>query len=185
MFFPGQQSASTPVTYDRRLRILGAGEREFSLGYEDCLLFGKEHQVQNVGDLVRNRRGRALRMRGLLDGLPRTPKAQYAVVSTVDGSLEQSVPLPLDELREHGLLVYAWDGKPLSYWHGGPFHLILPDRPYGSSDFPHLFRIELSEAPSLVQPRAGESRPRAETGTDGTFYLAAFSDPLVGSAVLL
>jgi DMSO/TMAO reductase YedYZ molybdopterin-dependent catalytic subunit len=185
MFLPGLQGVPNAVTYDRCLMITGAGERELALGYEDCLLFPKEHQVQDVSAIVRNRRGRALWMRGLLDGLPRAPKTQHVIVSTVDGSLEQAVTLPLAEVREHGLLVYSWDGKPLSYWHGGPFHLILTDRPYGSADYPHLFRLELAEAPSIVQPRAPEPVRRAETGTDGSFYQVTSVDSDLRNAVLL
>lgn len=184
MLFEDPQGAPSPVTYDRCLRIRGAGEREISIAFEDCQLFAQEHQVQDVGELVPNRRGRALRFSGLLASLPPAPRARFGVLTTADGSLLQSVALPLDELREHGLLVYAWDGKPLSYWHGGPFHLILPERPYGSSDLPHLFRLALSEAPVVAEARASEPKARVEPATDGIFYRAAFSDPRLHGAVL-
>jgi DMSO/TMAO reductase YedYZ molybdopterin-dependent catalytic subunit len=177
MFFQGFQPVPATLGFAGRLRVSGLESgRERELSFEQLRAFPKEHQVANVGEFVKNRRGSAVRVRALFDDLEPSRKARHVVLRSADAR-ETPVTFPLRAVGEHGLLVYAWDGKPLSYWHGGPFHLVLPGFEYAASDMPHLVALEFAEAPSIAEPRARTADSRVPLVKGSPDYSVVFSMP--------
>ena len=179
MFFQGIQSFPIPTLVRGSLQVRGLRDGEDrTIEFEHLRALPKEHQIADVGELVRNRRGAALRLRALLDLLEPVAGACHARLATADGA--PACCYPLRELREHGLLVYARDDRPLSYWHGGPFHLILPGQPFAASDLPHLVSIEFVPPPyaakrrATTQPAADTVQPRTLPGEPGETYTPFF-----------
>jgi hypothetical protein len=80
-------------------------------------------QIPDVGALVPGRRGRAVRVRSLLDHAGVSPSARAVTFYSGDAF---SADLPLAQAAEAGLLVYELDGRPLSADLGGPVRLFVP-----------------------------------------------------------
>ena len=180
MLLQGFQHIPSTLALQSRLALCGlASGLPRELSFADCAAFPREHQVADVGEFVRGRRGRALRLRALFDEIQPSPKARIAVLATANEQ-EPTISLPLREVGEHGLLVYGWQDKPLCYWHGGPFHLILPGFAYAASDVPHLVSIEFAAATAAekrsrtVEDLRLASLPKEKALPE---YTVAFSTP--------
>lgn len=179
MFFQGIHGFPLPGLVRGILKVRGLrGGGDRTIEFDDLRCFPKEHQIADVGQLVKNRRGAALRLRALLDRLEPAPGASQARLATADGT--PACSFALRDLRDHGLLVYGRDGRPLSYWQGGPFHLILPGQPFAASDLPHLVTLEFVAPPyaprreSASSEAADPALPRTLPGVQGETYTPFF-----------
>jgi 2-dehydropantoate 2-reductase len=69
-------------------------------------------------------RGRAIRVKGLLDIPALAVDADHVTFHSVDG--KYAATLTLQQAREFGLLLYELDGQPLPDGKGGPYRLVTP-----------------------------------------------------------
>jgi 2-dehydropantoate 2-reductase len=82
-------------------------------------------QVPDVSRLDTKRKGRAVRLVGVLALVGVKPTAKYLTLHATADDFHASVPL--DVVRERGLLIYELDGQPLPVSAGGPVRFYIPD----------------------------------------------------------
>ncbi len=71
-----------------------------------------------------NNRWRGVRFRDIADHCQVLPSAKYVFIKAFDS---YTTNLPLEEaMKSDVLLVYLWEGKPISKEHGGPVRMITP-----------------------------------------------------------
>ena len=106
------------------VRIDGAVVQAVSLDRAAIPQLPNEHQVEDVSQLMPSMRGRAIRVKGLLDIPALAVDADHVTFHSVDG--KYAATLTLQQARDFGLLLYELDGEPLPDGKGGPYRLITP-----------------------------------------------------------
>jgi DMSO/TMAO reductase YedYZ molybdopterin-dependent catalytic subunit len=142
MAFPPVSPQASNDTLEIRGR-LSAGVT--TLDYASCLAFPEPAQVPDAGALVRGKEGRALRLSAILARVRPSPEARYVHLLSRDPAFAISVPLA--EVADRAIVVYAAKGAPLGAGQGGPFRLLVPGHPDECVNVKQLAVIELSEKP--------------------------------------
>ena len=133
------------------LRTDGLVKRPLNLAYEALLEL--PGQVPDLALLVPGRRGGVVMLNALLNAAGACEEAEFITLSTSDGAFSASVPL--NQIREQGIVVYRDVDGPLSEAQGGPVRFLIKDIEacrLGSGEIDrcanvkHLFRIELSSS---------------------------------------
>lgn len=106
------------------IRIDGAVVQAVSLTGRALAQLPKEHQVDDISSLMPSMRGRAIRVRGLLEIPALAVDADHVTVHSLDG--KYATTLTLEQAQEFGLLLYELDGQPLPEAKGGPYRLVTP-----------------------------------------------------------
>jgi 2-dehydropantoate 2-reductase len=127
------------------LRIDGAVVQPVSLDRSAMRLLPAEHQVGDVAQVMPGMKGRAVRVRGLLEVPALVIGADHVTFSSLDGTY--AVTLSLQRARDFGLLVYELDGEPLPETKGGPFRLITPGLGDLCANVKGVGRIEVRVGP--------------------------------------
>ena len=108
------------------LRVSGrceAGEVEFT--YADCKAAAARHRIPDLGAVLPDRRGTAIRFGALIERVRPHADAAFVNVASSDGGFTAS--LPVEDLAQRGILLYALDDEPLPETYGGPFRLFVAD----------------------------------------------------------
>jgi 2-dehydropantoate 2-reductase len=106
------------------VRIDGAVVQPVSLTRAALMQLPLEHHVDDVGTLMPGMKGRAVRVRGLLDIPALEIDADHVTFHSLDG--KYAATLTMRQAREFGLLLYELDGAPLPGEKGGPYRLLTP-----------------------------------------------------------
>lgn len=83
-----------------------------------------EHQVEDVSAVMPSMKGRAIKVKGLLEVPALGIQADHVTFHSSDGNY--AATLTLQQAKDFGLLLYDLDGDPLPDAKGGPFRLITP-----------------------------------------------------------
>jgi 2-dehydropantoate 2-reductase len=127
------------------VRIGGAVVQPVSLDREAMRQLPSEHQVPDVGALMSGMKGRAIRVKGLLEVPALHVDADHVTFHSLDG--EYAATLTLQQAGEFGLLLYEIDGEPLPEEKGGPFRLITPGLGDLCANVKGVGRIEVRVGP--------------------------------------
>lgn len=106
------------------VRIDGAVVQPVSLDRAAIRQLPTEHQVDDVSVHMPSMKGRAIKVRGLLDVPALGIEADHVTFHSIDG--KYAATLTLKQARDYGLLLYEVDSEPLPDGKGGPFRLITP-----------------------------------------------------------
>ena len=106
------------------VRIDGAVVQPVSLDRDTLALLPEEHRVDDVGTVMPGMKGKAIRVKGLLDVPALAVAADHVTFHSIDG--KYAATLTLQQARDFGLLLYEVDGQPLPDSKGGPFRLVTP-----------------------------------------------------------
>ncbi|MBA2487188.1 MAG: 2-dehydropantoate 2-reductase [Nitrospira sp.] len=106
------------------VRIDGAVVQPVSLTRAALAQLPQEHQVEDISRLMPSMRGRAIRVKGLLDIPALAVDADHVTFHSVDR--KYAATLALQQVRDFGLLLYELDGQPLPDAKGGPYRLVTP-----------------------------------------------------------
>ena len=106
------------------VRIDGAVVQAVSLTRAALAQLPQEHHVEDVSQLMPSMRGRAIRVKGLLEIPALAVDADHVTFHSVDG--KYAATLTLQQARDFGLLLYELDGAPLPDGKGGPYRLVTP-----------------------------------------------------------
>jgi len=104
-----------------------------------------EHHVADVSAVMPGMRGRAIRLKGLLEVPALGIDADHVTFHSSDG--QYAATLTLQQARDFGLLVYELDGEPLPDGRGGPFRLITPGLGDLCANVKGVGRIEITKGP--------------------------------------
>jgi 2-dehydropantoate 2-reductase len=107
------------------LTIDGEVERPRQLSRSDLAAIDAAYQVPDVSRLDPKRKGRAVRLAGLLALVGVKPSAKYLTLHATADDFHASVPL--EAVRERGIIIYEIDGQELPVSAGGPVRFYIPD----------------------------------------------------------
>lgn len=106
------------------VRIDGAVVQPVALTRVALTQLPQDQQVEDISQLMPSMRGRAIRVKGLLDIPALAVDADHVTFHSVDG--KYAATLTLQQAQEFGLLLYELDGQPLPDGKGGPYRLVTP-----------------------------------------------------------
>lgn len=106
------------------VRIDGAVVQPVSLDRAAMQQLPGEHQVEDVSTVMPSMKGRAIKVKGLLEVPALGIQADHITFHSSDGNY--AATLTLQQAKDFGLLLYDLDGDPLPDAKGGPFRLITP-----------------------------------------------------------
>lgn len=104
------------------LRIEQEGKPAQTLDFDE--LSRLEGQIDDVGELIPGRVGRAVRLRSILDRVQPSEELDHLTVESTDAGFAASVPL--EELRR-AVIAYGLGNQPLPKEHGGPLRFLIPN----------------------------------------------------------
>ena len=107
------------------LKITGLVEREMSLTFDDLSGVDAEQQIADMSEIDPKRKGGAVRLAGLLALAGLKAEAAYLGLHASKDDFHASVPL--EAVRERGLVIYRINDGPLDEAAGGPVRFYIPD----------------------------------------------------------
>jgi DMSO/TMAO reductase YedYZ molybdopterin-dependent catalytic subunit len=107
------------------LVIDGEVQHPRQLTRADLAAIDAAFQVPDVSRLDPKRQGRAVRLAGVLALAGVKPTAKYLTLHATADDFHASVPL--ETVRERGILIYELDGRELPVSAGGPVRFYIPD----------------------------------------------------------
>lgn len=127
------------------IRIEGAVVQPVTLDRESLTKLPAEHQVTDLGTIMKNMSGKAIRVKGILEVPALAVGADHVTFHSQDGQFAAS--LTVKQAAEYGVLVYEIDGQPLPESKGGPFRLVAPGLGDLCANVKGVVRIELTKGP--------------------------------------
>ncbi len=127
------------------LRIEGAVVQPVTLDRESLTKLPAEHQVSDLGTIMPNMKGKAIRVKGVLEVPALAVGADHVTFHSQDGQFAAS--LTVKQAAEYGVLVYELDGQPMPASKGGPFRLVAPGLGDLCANVKGVARIELTKGP--------------------------------------
>jgi 2-dehydropantoate 2-reductase len=127
------------------LRIEGAVVQPVTLDRETLAKLPAEHQVSDLATIMPNLKGKAIRVKGILEVPALAVGADHITFHSQDGQFAAS--LTVKQAAEHGVLVYELDGQPMPASKGGPFRLVAPGLGDLCANVKGVSRIELTKGP--------------------------------------
>ncbi len=127
------------------IRIEGAVVQPVTLDREALANLPAEHQVSDLGTIMPNVKGKAIRVKGILEVPALAIGADHITFHSQDGQFAAS--LTVKQAAEYGVLVYELDGQPMPESKGGPFRLVAPGLGDLCANVKGVARIELTKGP--------------------------------------
>ena len=143
------------------LRIDGLVTTPLALTFADLAEFAEADQVRDVRKLGAKRGGDAVRLTALLDRAAIHADAQYITLHAEADDFHASIPL--DAVRERGVVIYQQDGAPLPTSAGGPFRFFIPDHAAcKTADIDECANVKFVGRIELSRARGYDNRPQDE-----------------------
>ncbi|MBS0179864.1 MAG: 2-dehydropantoate 2-reductase [Nitrospira sp.] len=144
------------------VRIDGAVVQPVSLTRTALGQLPQEQRVDDISEMMPSMRGRAIRVKGLLEIPALAVDADHVTFHSIDG--KYAATLTLQQAQDFGLLLYELDGEPLPDGKGGPYRLVTPGLGDLCANVKAVGRIEV-RAGSGKDTRPAERPP--ECAVDG------------------
>jgi len=146
---------------DTILRIDGLVGRPRDFSRADLAALPAEHQIDDVGRLDPKRRGRAVRLAGVLAEVSVLPEAGYLTLHASTDDFHASVPLA--SIVDRGILIYELDGGALPISAGGPVRFYIPDfAACHSAEVDECANVKFVDRIELTRDRGQDNRPHDE-----------------------
>lgn len=143
------------------LRVEGEVGRPCELTREDLARIDAAEQVTDVGRLDAKRKGAAVTLRGLLSLANASPEARWLTLHATADDFHASVPL--EAVRDRGVLIYSLDGGELPLSSGGPVRFYVPDHAAcQSADVDECANVKFVDRLELSRERGFDNRPEDE-----------------------
>src|SRR6185312_10041679 len=154
MIEKGRVMSDSPI----QLRVDGAVEVPLGVTFEDLNEMPEEAQVADVSRFQPTRRGDAVSLEALLSLARPRPSASHITLHADRDDFHVSIPL--DALREQGLVVYRVGQEPLAVEQGGPIRLLIRD-PLSchSGDLDECANVKYLSRIELTASRGRDTRP--------------------------
>lgn len=144
-----------------RLQIDGEVTKPLELSLPDLAAIDAAWQVPDVSRVDPKRKGKAVKLAGLLALANPHPSATYLTLHASADDFHASVPL--DSVRERGLLIYEIDGQPLPLSAGGPFRFYIPDfAACHSAEVDECANVKFVDRIELSSSKGLDNRPEDE-----------------------
>lgn len=143
------------------LKIDGEVANPMDLSLADLAAIDARWQVPDVSRIDPKRKGRAVKLIGLLAKANPGSAATYLTLHSSADDFHASVPL--DSVRERGLLIYEIDGQPLPASAGGPFRFYIPDfAACHSAEVDECANVKFVDRIELSAGKGFDNRPEDE-----------------------
>ena len=107
------------------LTIDGEVERPTTLSLEELQQLAVEYQIADVSAIDPGRVGQGVHFQAILDMVRPTAAATYLTLHASADDFHASIPLA--DVRQRALIIYAINGAPLPAGKGGPTRFFIPD----------------------------------------------------------
>ena len=107
------------------LRIDGEVRRPLELTFEDLQAFPDGDQIQDVSRFHPKRQGAGVSLNAILERADPKSSATYLTLHATADDFAASVPL--EAVRDEGIIVYQLDGAALPVSSGGPIRFLIRD----------------------------------------------------------
>jgi DMSO/TMAO reductase YedYZ molybdopterin-dependent catalytic subunit len=145
----------------RSLKIDGEVAHSLDLKLDDLAALPVEAQIPDVSRLDPKRRGKAVKLSAVLDLAGVRPGAAYLTLHASADDFHASVPL--DSVRERGILIYEVDGGLLPASAGGPFRFYIPDfAACHSAEVDECANVKFVDRLELTVAKGHDNRPEDE-----------------------
>ncbi len=105
------------------VRVGGQVEQPLELSQADFAAFADEAQVRDVSRIDSRRKGDGVTLESVLERVRPRPSATHLTLhASLDGF---SASVPLDAVRDRGVLVYQIENRPLKAEEGGPIRFLI------------------------------------------------------------
>jgi DMSO/TMAO reductase YedYZ molybdopterin-dependent catalytic subunit len=143
------------------LRIDGEVEQAHELTLADLKAIHADYQVADVSQLDPRRKGAAVKLAGLLELARAKPTARYLGLHGTRDGFHASIPL--EPVRNRGLLIYRLSDKPLDAKAGGPIRFFIPDYAACHTDeIDECANVKFLDHIELTAERGFDNRPEDE-----------------------
>jgi DMSO/TMAO reductase YedYZ molybdopterin-dependent catalytic subunit len=143
------------------LTIDGEVEMPRQLSFEDLQQIELRYQIRDVGRLDSKRKGAAVTLEGVLALAGVKPAAKYLTLHASADDFHASVPL--EAVRERGMLIYQLDGRPLPLSAGGPVRFYVRDfAACHSAEVDECANVKFVDRLELSAERGFDNRPEDE-----------------------
>jgi 2-dehydropantoate 2-reductase len=135
-----------------KLTIDGHVQNQLVLTFSELAEFEESERVVDVSRFHPTRNGDGVTLESLLSRVIPTSQASYLTLHATADDFAASVPL--EPIRNEGILVYSVDGQPMTLEQGGPFRFLIRDPAACHTDelddcanVKFVDRIELTDGP--------------------------------------
>ncbi|MFO0901445.1 MAG: molybdopterin-dependent oxidoreductase [Pirellulales bacterium] len=143
------------------LRVDGAVDAPQQLSLAILAAVDVRHQVIDLSRIDPKRKGDAITLAGLLELVRVRPEAKYVGLHAAADDFHASIPL--DAVRDRGLLVYRLDGRSLPTKSGGPFRFFIPDHAACKTDeIDECANVKFVDHIEFTVERGVDNRPHDE-----------------------
>jgi len=143
------------------LKIDGEVDRPAQLSRADLAAIAPEYQIADISQLDPKRRGRAVRLIGVLSQAGARDAAGWLTLHAAADDFHASIPL--DAVRDRAVLIYELDGAALPASAGGPFRFFIPDfAACHTADVDECANVKFVDRIELSRERGHDNRPEDE-----------------------
>jgi DMSO/TMAO reductase YedYZ molybdopterin-dependent catalytic subunit len=144
-----------------RLTIDGHVDRALSLSHADLAAMDSSGQIADVSQIDPKRAGGAVTLEALLAASQARNNARWITLHATSDDFHASIPL--DEIRERGMVIYTLEGRPLPAKSGGPFRFYIRDfAACHSADVTECANVKFVDRIELSVERGYDNRPTEE-----------------------
>ena len=143
------------------LHIEGLVRHPRALATADLAALPREFQIDDVSRMDPKRRGKAVRLAGLLQQAELLPQADYLTLHASRDNFHASVPLA--SVRDRGILIYQLENDPLPVSAGGPIRFYIPDfAACHSAEVDECANVKFVDRLELCHEPGQDNRPHDE-----------------------
>jgi DMSO/TMAO reductase YedYZ molybdopterin-dependent catalytic subunit len=140
------------------LRVDGEVERPVELSFDDLVAFPADEQVLDVSRFNAKRPGDGIALTALLNRACPKPSATYLTLHATADDFHASVPL--EAVRDEGIVVYRLEGRPLPAKNGGPIRFLIKDPAACHTDeLDDCANVKFVDRIELTAGRGHDNRP--------------------------
>lgn len=143
------------------LCVDGEVEQPLQLSFDDLAAFPADEQIVDVSRFNPKRPGDGIALVALLKRACPKPAATYLTLHATADDFHASVPL--DAVRDEGIVVYRLEGQPLPVKNGGPVRFLIKDPAACHTDeLDDCANVKFVDRIELTAGRGRDNRPQNE-----------------------
>ena len=140
------------------LRVTGCVDQPRDLTFSDFSSIDPAEQIIDVSQIAEGRNGDAIKLTGLLKLVGVKSEAKWLTLHASADNFHASIPL--EHVREKGLIIYRLSGEPLPAKSGGPCRFFIPDYlACRSADIDECANVKFVDHIELTAERGHDNRP--------------------------
>ena len=110
---------------ETQLTIDGEVATPLMFSRTDIAALPVDSMIPDVSQLESHRQGRAVQLAALLDQVKPAASATHVTLHASADNFAASIPL--DAVRDSGVVIFEIDGQALEAKHGGPYRFLIPN----------------------------------------------------------